>query len=83
MRSPSATTSIMKNAGSRIGQGALELLVEMMGTQGVGWEGEGFSQRRARHCARLARRQATTIYGAAPNPKQHHRQRILGLLDHQ
>ena len=39
---PSAATSIMKYAGAKIAQERNELLVEAMGLQGLGWEGEGF-----------------------------------------
>ena len=40
---PSAATSIMKYAGAKIAQDRNELMVEAMGHQGLGWEGEGFS----------------------------------------
>ena len=39
---PSAATSIMKYAGAKIAQDRNELVVEAMGHQGLGWEGEGF-----------------------------------------
>ena len=40
---PNVTTSIMKNVSMKVGQDRLELMVEIMGNQGLGWEGEGFS----------------------------------------
>ena len=41
---PSAATSIMKYAGAKIAQDRNELMVEALGHQGLGWEGEGFSE---------------------------------------
>jgi alkylation response protein AidB-like acyl-CoA dehydrogenase len=40
---PSASTSIMKNASMKVGQDRLELMLEIMGSQGLGWAGEGFA----------------------------------------
>jgi alkylation response protein AidB-like acyl-CoA dehydrogenase len=40
---PSATTSIIKYAAAKLNQDRLELLVEAMGVQGLGWEGEQFT----------------------------------------
>ena len=40
---PSAVSSILKNAGSRMSQGRSELTLELMGTQGLGWDGEAFT----------------------------------------
>jgi len=39
---PSAATSIMKYAGAKIAQDRTELIIEAMGHQGLGWEGEPF-----------------------------------------
>ncbi|HEX4183038.1 MAG TPA: acyl-CoA dehydrogenase family protein, partial [Caulobacteraceae bacterium] len=39
---PSAATSIMKNAGARVDQERAELTLEIMGRQGLGWEGDSF-----------------------------------------
>jgi alkylation response protein AidB-like acyl-CoA dehydrogenase len=39
---PTAATSILKNVSSLLVQERAELLVEAMGAQGLGWEGEGF-----------------------------------------
>ena len=43
-QSPSNATSIMKNVGSKVGQDRAELAIEIMGSQGLGWEGPGFSE---------------------------------------
>jgi alkylation response protein AidB-like acyl-CoA dehydrogenase len=40
---PSAATSIIKYASASFAQERSELMVEAMGVQGLGWEGEGFS----------------------------------------
>ncbi|HLI67714.1 MAG TPA: acyl-CoA dehydrogenase family protein [Caulobacteraceae bacterium] len=42
-QNPSATTSIMKNSGTRIGQERAELTLEIMGHQGLGWAGDDFA----------------------------------------
>jgi alkylation response protein AidB-like acyl-CoA dehydrogenase len=81
---PSATTSIMKNAGSRIGQERAELLVEIMGSQGLGWEGDGFTQAELDTVRGWLGGKATTIYGGSYEIQNNIiSKRILGLLDHQ
>jgi alkylation response protein AidB-like acyl-CoA dehydrogenase len=40
--SPSATTSIMKNVSMKVMQDRSELMVELLGSHGLGWEGDGF-----------------------------------------
>jgi len=40
---PSATTSIIKYAAASFAQERSELMVETLGHQGLGWEGEGYS----------------------------------------
>jgi alkylation response protein AidB-like acyl-CoA dehydrogenase len=81
---PSATTSIMKNAGSRMGQERAELLIEMMGAQGLGWEGESFTQDELDTTRGWLGGKATTIYGGSQEIQNNIiAKRILGLLDHQ
>ncbi|HEY0107772.1 MAG TPA: acyl-CoA dehydrogenase family protein [Rhizomicrobium sp.] len=81
---PSATTSIMKNAGSRIGQERSELLIEMMGHQGLGWEGDGFTRGELDTVRGWLGGKATTIYGGSQEIQNNIiAKRILGLLDHQ
>ena len=83
-QSPSAATSIMKNAGSRIGQERAELLVEIMGNQGLGWEGEGFTKDELDTVRGWLGGKATTIYGGSAEIQNNIiAKRILGLLDHQ
>ncbi len=81
---PSATTSIMKNAGSRIGQERAELLLEIMGSQALGWEGEGFTRDELDSVRGWLGGKATTIYGGSQEIQNNIiAKRILGLLDHQ
>jgi len=40
---PSAATSIIKYAAATLAQERSELMIEAMGQQGLGWEGEGFT----------------------------------------
>jgi alkylation response protein AidB-like acyl-CoA dehydrogenase len=82
--SPSFTTSIMKNAGSRIGQERSELLIEMMGNHGLGWEGEGFTRDELDTVRGWLGGKATTIYGGSAEIQNNIiSKRVLGLLDHQ
>ena len=72
----------MKNAGSRIGQERAELLIEIMGHQGLGWEGEGFARDElealAAGSAARRRRSMAARYEIQNNIIA---KRILGLLD--
>ena len=79
---PSATTSIMKNSGTRIGQDKAELTLEMMGAQGLGWDGDAFSaDERAAVRAWLSGK-ATTIFGGSFEIQNNIiSKRILGLPD--
>jgi alkylation response protein AidB-like acyl-CoA dehydrogenase len=80
----STTTSIMKNAASKIGQERAELLIEIMGQQGLGWEGKGFSKEEIEMTRAWLAGKATTIYGGSYEIQNNIiAKRILGLLDHQ
>ncbi|MGH6870245.1 MAG: acyl-CoA dehydrogenase family protein [Rhizomicrobium sp.] len=82
--SPSATTSIMKNAGSRLQQDRAELLLEIMGSQGLGWDGDGFSREEIESTRAWLGGKAVTIYGGTFEIQNNIiAKRILGLLDHQ
>jgi alkylation response protein AidB-like acyl-CoA dehydrogenase len=81
---PNQTTSIMKNAGSRLQQDRAELLLEIMGTQGLGWEGEGFAREEIESTRAWLGGKAVTIYGGTFEIQNNIiAKRILGLLDHQ
>ncbi len=81
---PSAATSIMKNAGSKLQQERAELLLEIMGAQGLGWEGEGFTRDEIESTRAWLGGKAVTIYGGTYEIQNNIiAKRILGLLDHQ
>ena len=72
---PSAATSIMKNVGARITQDKAELSIEIMGMNGLGWEGEGFSVGRAGADADMAVGQGgIDLWRLDRDPEQHRRQ---------
>ena len=62
---PNASTSIMKNAGTKVGQDRAELTLEIMGYQGLGWEGEGFKAEELAAVRGWLGGKATTIYGGS------------------
>ena len=62
---PSAATSIMKNAGTKVGQDRAELIVEILGYQGLGWEGAGFSPEELSVVRGWLGGKATTIFGGS------------------
>src|SRR6202000_1896352 len=79
--SPSAATSIMKNAGTKVGQDRAELTLEIMGHQGLGWEGgEDFSAEELSAVRGWLGGKATTIYGGSQEIQSNIiSKRILGL----
>ena len=60
---PSAATSIMKYAGAKIAQDRTELMVEAMGHQGLGWDGEGFEKDELATVRSWLRAKANSIEG--------------------
>ncbi|TPG43016.1 acyl-CoA dehydrogenase [Sphingomonas koreensis] len=81
---PSAATSIMKNVGARITQDRAELNVEIMGMNGLGWEGEGFSADEIAQTRTWLWGKAVSIYGGSSEIQNNIvAKRILGMLDHQ
>jgi alkylation response protein AidB-like acyl-CoA dehydrogenase len=80
--SPSAATSIMKNAATSTLQQRAELTLEIMGAQGLGWEGEGFSKDELAAVRGWLGGKATTIYGGSQEIQSNIiSKRILGLPD--
>lgn len=74
----------MKNARSKIGQDRAELLVEILGYQGLGWEGAAFAVNELDSTRAWLSGKATTIYaGSFEIQNNIIAKRILGLLDHQ
>lgn len=81
---PSATTSIMKNVGARITQDRAELSLEIMGMQGLGWEGDGFTAKELEQTRTWLWGKAVSIYGGSTEIQNNViAKRILGMLDHQ
>ncbi|WP_332700947.1 acyl-CoA dehydrogenase family protein, partial [Devosia sp.] len=79
---PSAATSIMKNANMKVAQDRAELTLEFMGHQGLGWQGEGFSEEERTAVRSWLSGKAGSIYGGS-NEVQNNiiSKRILGLPD--
>jgi alkylation response protein AidB-like acyl-CoA dehydrogenase len=74
----------MKNSGTRIGQEKAELTLEIMGHQGLGWEGEDFTPDQLAAVRAWLSGKATTIFGGSFEIQNNIiSKRILGLLDHQ
>ncbi|MGI4733054.1 MAG: acyl-CoA dehydrogenase family protein [Janthinobacterium lividum] len=81
---PSAATSIMKNVGARVVQDRAELGVEIMGMNGLGWDGEGFSDEELQQTRVWLWGKAVSIYGGSSEIQNNViAKRILGMLDHQ
>ncbi|MCG9914851.1 MAG: acyl-CoA dehydrogenase family protein [Phenylobacterium sp.] len=79
---PSATTSIMKNANMKVAQDRAELTLEFMGHQGLGWEGDSFTEEELTAVRSWLSGKAGSIYGGS-NEVQNNiiSKRILGLPD--
>ena len=81
-QNPSAATSVMKNSGTRIGQDKAELTLEIMGAQGLGWEGESFEGEELTAVRTWLFGKATTIFGGSAEIQNNIiSKRILGLPD--
>ena len=81
-RGPSATSSIMKNAGTMIRKERAELAVEILGSQGVGWGGDGFSDYETGAIRVMLRSKSGTIAGGSQEVQNNIiAKRILGLPD--
>jgi alkylation response protein AidB-like acyl-CoA dehydrogenase len=81
---PSAASSVLKNAGSKVSQQRHELILEIMGVQGLGWEGDGFDREELAAVRAWLGGKAFSIYGGSYEIQNNViAKRILGLLDHQ
>jgi alkylation response protein AidB-like acyl-CoA dehydrogenase len=79
---PSATTSVMKNSGTQIGQERAELTLEIMGFQGLGWDGADFTADERSAVRGWLGGKATTIFGGSQEIQNNIiSKRILGLPD--
>jgi len=80
--SPSAATSIMKNVSMKVMQDRSELTVEIMGAQGLGWEGDGFDAAELETVRGWLAGKAGSIYGGSQEIQNNIiSKRILNLPD--
>jgi alkylation response protein AidB-like acyl-CoA dehydrogenase len=78
--SPSATTSIMKNVSMKVMQDRSEIMLEIMGSQGLGWDGEGFAKDELSTVRGWLAGKAGSIYGGSQEIQNNIiTKRILGL----
>ena len=61
----SAAASILKNSATRVSQERAELALEAMGNQGVGWEGDSFTDDEIEHVRGWLTGKAISIYGGS------------------
>jgi alkylation response protein AidB-like acyl-CoA dehydrogenase len=81
---PSPMTSMMKNANVKVNQDRAELMLEIMGSQALGWEGEAFEQAELDATRNWLSGKAQSIYGGSNEIQSNIiAKRVLGLLDHQ
>ena len=81
-RTPGPATSIFKMYGTELQQDKTSLFVEMRGTQGLGWEGDGFDARELGDArAFLAGRAASIYSGSNEIQRNIVAKRVLGLPD--
>ena len=79
---PSAATSIIKYAAAAFAQERSELMVEAMGAQGLGWEGEDFSDAERAAVRGWLRAKANSIEGGTSEVNLNVvSKRVLGLPD--
>ena len=80
----SEISSVLKKLGTKLGQERAELLIEIRGLQGLGWEGDGFSKGELEGVRGWLFGKATTIYGGSTEIQNNIiAKRVLGMLDHQ
>ncbi len=83
-KGPSPAVSIIKYAAAKLNQERCELMVEAMGTQGLGWEGEGFAPAEIAAMRGMLRSKGNSIEGGTSEVNLNViSKRVLGLLDHQ
>ena len=61
----SAAASILKNSATHVAQTRSELSLEIMGNQGIGWEGEGFTDKELGTVREWLSGKAISIYGGS------------------
>ena len=80
----SEISSVLKKLGTKLGQERAELIIEIAGMQGLGWEGDGFTEAELSAVRAWLFGKATTIYGGSTEIQNNIiAKRVLGMLDHQ
>ncbi|MGN6497766.1 MAG: acyl-CoA dehydrogenase family protein [Tsuneonella sp.] len=80
----SEISSVLKKLGTKLTQERSELTIEIMGLQGLGWEGAGFTDSELSAVRAWLFGKATTIYGGSTEIQNNIiAKRVLGMLDHQ
>ena len=81
-QTPGATTSIFKLVGSTLARESASLKSELMGVQGLGWEGRGFESSELEATRNWLNSRAVTIYGGTNEVQMNIiGKRVLGLPD--
>jgi len=81
---PTAASSMFKSYGAKINQGRCELLIEALGHQALGWEGEGFSDTEISATRQWLRSKGNSIEGGTSEINTNVvAKQVLGLRDHQ
>ena len=81
---PSEFTSVAKNSRARIQQEREELLVEIFGEQGLGWQGDQYKQEELDTTRAFLSNKAMTIFSGTTEIQNNIiAKRMLGLMDHQ
>jgi len=76
--------SILKYAAATLNQHKHELMLEAMGAEGLGWDGEGFDRRNVRETRAWLRSKGNSIEGGTSEINLNVvAKRVLGLMDHQ
>jgi alkylation response protein AidB-like acyl-CoA dehydrogenase len=79
---PSNANSVLKNSATHVAQTRAELTLEIMGTQGLGWEGDAFAQDEIEAVRGWLSGKAMSIYGGSAEVQNNIvSKRILGLPD--
>ncbi|MDA0272113.1 MAG: acyl-CoA dehydrogenase family protein [Proteobacteria bacterium] len=79
-KTPGAATSIFKLVGANLARNSTELKSELMGINGIGWEGEEFSNKELETTRNWLNSRAVTIYGGTNEVQMNIiSKRVLGL----
>jgi alkylation response protein AidB-like acyl-CoA dehydrogenase len=79
---PSNAAAIMKYAGAKVAQARNELMIEALGSQGLGWDGEGYSEAELAAVRSWLRSKANSIEGGTSEINLNIvAKRVLGLPD--